>query len=234
MRGMESEQPHTAAPAAPVPAPKRPAPKWPLAVAFIAGGTGAVILLVVMTRPSPVAATPGPAPAAPVHAAPVPAAAPASIQPFASAKQLWRATRPPQDVRYGRDVIVFELAAENDVPVWHKRVRPQLAIRCAERVMDLYVMTHTAASFENGSNQHTVHLAFDGAPAITEKWDHSVDHEALFAPESGSLVGEIASAKTMTFAFTPFNAAPTFVHFNVAGLDKHLAAAARTCGLKRR
>lgn len=109
-----------------------------------------------------------------------------------------------------------------------------MAIRCAERVMDLYVMTHSAASFEGTSNQHTVHLAFDGGAAETEKWDHSVDHEALFAPDSDRLVRQIATAKTMTFAFTPFNAAPVFVHFNVSGLETHLTKAARTCGLKRR
>jgi hypothetical protein len=205
-------------------------------MAFIVGGTGALFLFVSMTRSTTVSATPAVSPDGPAHggspSSPVPAAAGSALP--VTAKQSWRATRPRQDVRYGRDVIIFELAAEQDVPVWHKRVRPQLAIRCAERVMDLYVMTQTAASFEGGTNQHTVHLAFDGGAAVTEKWEHSVDHEALFAPESSGLVGQIASAKTMTFAFTPFNAAPTFVHFNVAGLDTHLAAAARTCGLKRR
>ena len=231
---MESEQPQPAAPATSAPKPKQPARVWPLAAAFIVGGTGAVMLLLSMTRSTTVSATPAVSPAGAVTPNAPSAPTPAVQPPFTSAKHSWKATRPRQDVRYGRDVIIFELAAEHDVPVWHKRVRPHLAIRCAEREMDLYVMTQTAASFESGTNQHTVHLAFDGGSAATEKWDHSVDHEALFAPDSDNLVSQIAAAKTMTFAFTPFNAAPVFAHFNVTGLETHLAKAARTCGLKRR
>ena len=117
--------------------------------------------------------------------------------------------------------------------MWHKRVRPQLAVRCFDRSAEIDVVTHSAASFEGSTNQHTVQVGFDGAAPVEQKWDHSVDHEALFAPEPGAFLDQLASAREMSFRFTPFNAAAVDVHFSVDGFAPHLSKAARTCGKKR-
>jgi hypothetical protein len=59
-----------------------------------------------------------------------------------------------------------------------------------------------------------------------------VNHDALFAPDGSTLLNQIASARRMSFTFTPFNASPAIVNFSVAGFDAQLARAAKRCGLK--
>jgi Type VI secretion system VasI, EvfG, VC_A0118 len=207
---------------------------WPVALGLTAIGAAAVMLMVAMTRAETVTS-------APVDrsgtASKPPASPPASVRAEQSTadnvKHAWNATRPRQDLRYGRDVIIFELDADETVSVWRKQVRPQLAVRCTDGVMDMYVMTRSAAAVEDSTNQHTVQISLDGGEAAAEKWEHSVDHEALFAPDGSPLIGQIAAARTMTFTFTPFNATPAVVHFNVAGLGAHLKKAAKTCGTTR-
>ncbi len=144
----------------------------------------------------------------------------------------WTATGPSRRRGIGEDEILFELVADESIGVRNKFVRPVLTVRCAAKTAEVFVMTYSAASFER-TGRHTVQLNFDGGDAVSQTWDHSVDHDALFAPDGNALARQIADAQTMSFMFTPFNASQAIVTFSVDGLDKHLEAAARKCGWKR-
>jgi hypothetical protein len=133
---------------------------------------------------------------------------------------------------WGRDgsrTVAFELPAEGDVPVWMKRVRPLLVVRCLSRNTEVFVVTSSAASFEKNSGRHTVHVGFDGSGETREEWEDSVDSQQLFSPDGVGLARRIAEARTMTFRFTPFNASPVTAEFNVGGFDEHVQAVAKTC-----
>jgi Type VI secretion system VasI, EvfG, VC_A0118 len=124
---------------------------------------------------------------------------------------------------------VFELVADRDALVWNKRVRPVLTIRCFPKVTEVFVVTHSAASFERNSGEHTVQVKLDDNPEMTENWEDSADHEALFAPNGAAMARQLAEAHSLSFRFTPFNASPALVHFSVNGPDSVLQSARAKC-----
>jgi len=130
---------------------------------------------------------------------------------------------------WGRSNVKFELMAEEDVAVWKKNVRPVLTVRCLGNKTEVFVMTFSPASIEANGSMHTVTVAFDGGPELTQQWEHSDDHSALFAEDGMQLSRRLATAQKMTFGFSPFNAAPVTAEFNVSGFDTHLKAVAKTC-----
>jgi len=133
---------------------------------------------------------------------------------------------------WGRDgirTVAFELAAEGDVPVWMKRVRPLLVVRCLSRNTEVFVVTSSAASFERNSGRHTVHIGFDEGGETAQEWEDSVDSQQLFAPDGVGLARRIADARKMTFRFTPFNASPVTAEFHVAGFSDYVQTVAKTC-----
>ena len=132
----------------------------------------------------------------------------------------WRSARPG---------VRFELAADHDVAVWHKRVRPMLTVRCVSGTTEVFVTTHSAASFEPDAGLHSVRLSFNDGAAVGQQWQDSTNHEALFAPDGPAMARQIAQARKMSFLFTPFNASSVRVDFSVDGFDDHLASAAKAC-----
>ena len=132
----------------------------------------------------------------------------------------WRSSRPG---------VRFELAADHDVPVWNKRVRPVLTVRCVSGITEVFVTTHSASSFEPDAGLRTVHLSFNDRADLGERWQDSTNHEALFAPDGAAMARQIAQARKMSFRFTPFNASSVRVDFSVDGFDDHLASAAKAC-----
>jgi hypothetical protein len=129
--------------------------------------------------------------------------------------------------------VVFELVANEEVGVWRRRVKPMLTVRCESGAPEVFVLTYSPASFENKPRQHTVQVSFDSSPAADQTWEHSVGHDALFALDSRESLGQIAAAETMSFTFTPFNAAPATVQFNVSGLRAQMDSAKRCSGRSR-
>lgn len=169
-----------------------------------------------------------PAPAAPVATAAtvVPQAAPVVPK--------WVQTAQPKWTQDAYKTITYELEAENEVGVWMKRVRPTLAVRCLARQTEAFVVTDTASSVEKMANRHTVRLGFDADEATTEQWSDSADHRELFAPDGAALARQIAGAKRLLFTFTPFNASPVKVEFDVRGFSGPLQAIDRMCGQTKR
>jgi hypothetical protein len=120
--------------------------------------------------------------------------------------------------------------AENDIQGWLKSMRPNLVLRCQEGKTNVYVVTGMAANVEYGTDGHTVRLRFDDGKPTTQYWSESTDHEALFAPNPTQLAKQLLKVKTLTFQFTPFNASPAVVRFNLEGLGPHLEKVANACG----
>lgn len=130
-------------------------------------------------------------------------------------------------------VITFELVADRDVAVWRSLVRPVLTIRCLAGTSEVFILTNSAASLEPDTRLHTIKLSFDDGAELVQMWEHSVNHDALFAPDGGALAHQIARADRMSFTFTPFNASPAVATFSVAGFSAQVQTAARkSCGWK--
>ena len=224
-----TDPPAPVPPAAAVESRRTGFPFWPLVIASVAVGTGSLVVFAWMARPTTASMAAADAPVAPPSVAKSESPTRPTDTPKKVAAPKWFA-RPSGHSRDGRDIVTFELAANEDVVVADSRVRPHLGIRCAGRTSDVYVMTHSAARPEGSTRQHTVELSFDDREVLVQKWDHSVDHDALFASDSKALVSQIAGASAMAFTFTPFNEPPVQLRFNVDGFSRHLATAARTCG----
>jgi hypothetical protein len=134
--------------------------------------------------------------------------------------------------RDGARIVEYELPAENEVPVWMTRVRPTLVVRCVSRETDVLVLMHSAASFEPEPGRHTVRIAFDAGADASEQWLESDDAQALFAPDGVALARRMAASRTMRFGFTPHNASPAVVDFDVRGFDALIGPLAKACGWK--
>jgi len=174
---------------------------------------------------SPTVATAKPAatkPSSPTHAPAVESAAERTVTPK------WLVSTNARKTGYGGN-IAFELAADRDVEVWRKRVRPVLTMRCSARATEVFVVTQSPATIEGNGNLHTVKIGFDGNAPSEQSWEHSIDHDALFAPNGAALMRRIAEAREMTFSYAPFNAPPATVTFTVAGFDAHRKAAGSKC-----
>jgi Type VI secretion system VasI, EvfG, VC_A0118 len=157
---------------------------------------------------------------------PAPKAPPAAPAPGGK----WTASRGISQMDDSKSV-TFELEAENEIEGWLKREKPVLYVRCRENRTQVYMVTGMAASVESGDlDGHTVRVRFDDAAAQRQRWGESTDNEALFAPGGVQFTRSIAKARTLRLEFTPFNASPVIVTFNVSGFDQHIGRLARTCG----
>lgn len=180
--------------------------------ALSSGGTGAGKAPAAAAAAPPVTAAAGMAPA------PVKAAANAG---WVDAGRVWMGN--------ARKGIALELAAGNETPVWMRTVRPLLVVRCVDRRTDVFVFTDSAAAMEARDEDHAVRITFDDGEERSERWPDSSAHDALFAPDGARLLAELNRARTMSFGYTPHNAAPVTARFDLAGLRERLAPAARYC-----
>jgi hypothetical protein len=201
-----------------------------LAVAGVLMGAGAVAL--VMARAPRATETPSPTTVDPRASAPVIRSIPAvpSESTPTSPSPNWSGGVE----RVGRrtHIVFFELAAENEISMWTRRVRPVLSVRCVGGSTEVYVLTEAAASLEENRETHTVSLAFDADEPLKEAWFPSDDYQALFSPDAVTLARRIAAARTLRFGFTPYNAAPAVARFNVRGFDAHIGEIAKSCRWK--
>jgi hypothetical protein len=191
-------------------------------------GAGVLTLGIVMTR--------GSASPAPVTAAgsppdtPAPAAPPKTAVPM---KGRWSAENSAYWVGRQRKAIAFELLAENKIGVWMRQVHPRLVVRCMASRTEVFVLTESAAKIELGTEDHTVRIGFDDQPEVAERWPDSSEHDALFAPDGAAFAQRLTTASTLRFGFTPHNAAPASMRFNVGGLGPLIEPVARECGWKK-
>jgi hypothetical protein len=128
--------------------------------------------------------------------------------------------------------VAFELESIEQVPVWTTKVHPMLVVRCLAKKTDVFVYTETAARIESEDENHTVGLAFDDNPSSVERWPDSEEHDALFAPDPAAFASRLASARHLRFTFTPHNAQPVAVNFNLQGVDTVVESVRKTCGVR--
>ena len=128
--------------------------------------------------------------------------------------------------------VAFELPANNRIHIWTRDVTPLLIVRCHGGQVEPFVYTQSAARMEPQDGDHTVRVAFDEGPEVTERWPDSDEHDALFAKDSAAFAQALATAQTLRFGFEPHNAPPASARFDVSGINELLSAAAKPCGWK--
>ncbi len=125
--------------------------------------------------------------------------------------------------------VYLSLRAENSIQGWLESSTPTLNIRCMENQTNLFIETGMSSSVEYGTSNHTVELRIDSQKAFRQSWSDSTDNKALFAGNSVGLAKQLAGADKLLFRFTPFNASPQTVEFDVRGLYNHLGEVAKAC-----
>jgi hypothetical protein len=144
----------------------------------------------------------------------------------AAANIKWSAT----DDRTGRArVVSFELAAENEIGLVDRRMRPMLVLRCAPGSLDAFIVTGGAAAIENDAHSHTVRIGFDGAAEVTERWLDSEERDALFAPSGTAFARQLVGRRAMAFTFAPFGAPQATAEFDLHGFDAMLTHMPKSC-----
>jgi hypothetical protein len=140
----------------------------------------------------------------------------------------WHVTRSKSEMDDSKTVILT-LHSDDIVKGWIEEQRPTLGIRCKEHKTSVFVLTGMAASVENTDRTHSVMLRLDDAPATSLDASESTDSKGLFLGGT-ELAMQLAAAQKLTFKFTPFNASPAIVHFDLRGLSDHLHEVAVACG----
>jgi hypothetical protein len=179
---------------------------------------------------SPAAAEP-PSPAA---AAPATAVAAATVVMPGPTTPGWSGEGADRWTGGVRRSYAFDVASRQDVGVWMRTVRPRLVVRCTAGEVDAFVFTDSAAAIEPETADHTVRYRFDADPEMVERWADSSEHDGLFAPLGASFVERLKGAQTFTFAYTPHNAPPVTMHFDVRGLREVLEPVEKGCVTPRR
>jgi len=120
------------------------------------------------------------------------------------------------------EIIAIRLRGQNVIQGWLARARPELYIRWKEGEFEAYIWEGMPAEPELGVETFTVRVRFDSQPATVQQWEESNDHESLFSPAAIDFINKLASAKKLTFEFTPFQAPPQVIDFDVRGLSRHM------------
>jgi len=197
------------------------------AIACGVGGVGILALVLLTGRGSASPEAAGAPKETPTEKSRSASPAPAAL------KGKWSSENRAHWTGHQRKSAAFDLPAESKVQVWMRQVQPMLVVRCLSNSTQVFVFTNSAARIEPGTEDHTVRVALDGEPETTERWPDSDEHDALFAPDGAAFAQRLMAARTMRFGFTPHNAQPVTVHFNVGGLGELMEPVAKECGWKK-
>lgn len=127
--------------------------------------------------------------------------------------------------------VIYSLDAESAIQVWLKTVTPTLIVRCQEHRTEAYVRTESAANVEYGDTR-AVRIRWDEKAPAAQYWSPSTDNEALFAPNPVGFIRSLAKSNRLRIQFTPFNADPVVMEFDVSGFGDRIDLLAKTCGWK--
>jgi hypothetical protein len=129
--------------------------------------------------------------------------------------------------------VSLHLVAEEPIKTWLDQVTPSMIIRCKERKVDTYIITESAADVAIGHiDEARVRLRFDEQPPSTQWWNESTDDKAIFAPSGLNLALKLTHASTFRVEFTPFNASPEVIRFDVRGLTSNLPKVLDACKVR--
>jgi hypothetical protein len=194
-----------------------------VSLALLAGAGGTFMFL----GAHPSAGT-SPAAAASATASPAPAA---SAVVTAPAHQ-WSRDDEYRWIANHKKSMAYELEADQQVRVWTTHVRPALVVRCLNKKTEVFVYTETSSKMESTDGLHTVKLTFDDGAASDERWPDSAEHDALFAPDGTALARRLSAAHHLRFGFSPHNAEPVQVDFDLGDAGSVVSHVAKTCGWK--
>jgi type VI secretion system protein VasI len=142
----------------------------------------------------------------------------------------WQVTESKSQFDDSRTV-VLSLLAENGIKGWLATSMPQLILRCQEKRTEVYLVTGMSAAVEYGESQrHTVRLRYDDDLADSILASQSTDSKALFFPDPMNTVIRMWSAQALVVGFTPFNANPVTIRFDVSGLPTAVRPLRDACG----
>ena len=146
----------------------------------------------------------------------------------------WRRSQDQSKMDDSRTVL-YMLDAENSATGWLRAQRPTLIARCKEHSLEAYISTGMSARPELGMHDAaTVRIRLDGDVAKEEVWGESTSNSSLFSPDPYGFLRRVAFARQLLFQFTPFNATPQTIEFDVAGLNfSELLAACPQAGGRR-
>lgn len=154
------------------------------------------------------------------------------IQPISDASRSgkWHVSESKSQFDDSRTVVIT-LIAENSIQGWLVTFRPQLILRCQERKTEMFVVTGMAATVELGEFQrHTVRVRYDDDAATSVVTNQSTDNKSLFFPDAVSTAVRMWNAQVLLIGFTPFNASPVTMRFDVSGLPFAIQSLREACG----
>jgi hypothetical protein len=127
--------------------------------------------------------------------------------------------------------VVLSLGAENRIQGWLATAVPQLLLRCREGRTEMFVAVGMPATVEPGEfERHTVRLRYDDEAPISVVTNQSTDNKSLFFPDAISSIVRMWNSHILLVGFTPFNASPVTVRFDVSGLPLAVQPLREACG----
>ena len=127
--------------------------------------------------------------------------------------------------------VVLALLAENSIKGWLATSVPVLLIRCQERKTELYVATGMQPSVESGGlDFHTVRLRYGDEAAYVTPMRTSTDNKSLFFLDPINDIRRMWNVQSLLVGFTPFNANPVSIRFDVTGLPFAIQPLREACG----
>ena len=95
----------------------------------------------------------------------------------------------------------------------------------------MYVATGMPATVEAGElNRHTVRLRYGDDAAFSVLTSESTDNKALFFPDPINNITRMWNVQMLLVGFTPFNANPVSIRFDVSGLPFAIQPLRDACG----
>lgn len=125
--------------------------------------------------------------------------------------------------------INLSLQANNAIVNNAKTNTPTLVLRCKQNKTEVYIVTGIKSYINQAPHRSTVYLSFDDEKPQQFLFTESIDGQALFAPNPLSLIRTMLKSKTLTVQFTPSNAYPAMITFNINGLDKLIEDLRKEC-----
>lgn len=166
-------------------------------------------------------------PAVPVVPEPPPPAPPPEPPPI-SAWRVSQSTSPMDD----SEVVVLQLDAQDVYLDWLGRPhRPTLILRCQSKKTEAYINNGGPSNPELGNfDQATIRLRYDDGAPRTLLASESTDDDALFLPNATAEIRRMIKAQRLRYQFTPFNANPQVVEFDLRGLEDDVVPLQEACG----
>jgi hypothetical protein len=145
-------------------------------------------------------------------------------------------------------IVTAVLTASAPIKGWLATATPELVVRCqtplhpstfppflpVQSGLEVYVVMGMPATVENAEGKHSLQVRFDDQPARTWGTSESTDKKALFvapiyATEMLVTKRTLATSKQMLVGFTPFNASPVLITFDVRGFRTNLNRILAAC-----